>query len=160
MIPSEIPVFLISDIIRWRFALVVLIILFFGFDSPSTLGQSFLRQSNQWKAMPVVVLQGLDKITARVSTCEIEVGKVGSFGVLSIEVKSCKIKPPTEPPEKAAFMVINDVKPGEKMIEVFRGWMFASSPSLNGLEHPVYDVWVLDCRKSSIQSKPSEDGLK
>ena len=160
MIPSEIPVFLISDIIRWRFALVVLIILFFGFDSPSTLGQSFLRQSNQWKAMPVVVLQGLDKITARVSTFEIEVGKVGSFGVLSIEVKSCKKKPPTEPPEKVAFMVINDLKPGEKMIEVFRGWMFASSPSLNGLEHPVYDVWVLDCRKSSIQSKPSEDGLK
>ena len=160
MRPSEIPMFLISDIIRWRFALVALIILFFGLDSSSTLGQSFLRQSNQWKAMPVVVLQGLDKITARVSTFEIEVGKVGSFGVLSIEVKSCKKKPPTEPPEKVAFMVINDLKPGEKMIEVFRGWMFASSPSLNGLEHPVYDVWVLDCRKSSIQSKPSEDGLK
>ncbi len=139
---------------------MVLSILFVGFDAPSTLGQSFLRQSNQWKPMPVVVLQGLDKITARVSTFEIEVGKVGSFGVLSIEVKSCKKKPPTEPPEKVAFMVINDLKPGEKMIEVFKGWMFASSPSLNGLEHPVYDVWVLDCRKLSIQSKPSDDELK
>ena len=110
--------------------------------------------------MPVVVLQGLDKITARVSTFEIEVGEVGFFGVLSIEVKSCKKKPPTEPPEKVAFMVINDSKSGEKMIEVFNGWMFASSPSLNGLEHPVYDVLVLDCRKLSIQSKPSEDELK
>ena len=57
-------------------------------------------------------------------------------------------------------MVINDLKPGEKMIEVFKGWMFASSPSLNGLEHPVYDVLVLDCKKLSIQSKPSEDELK
>ena len=154
------PIVLIHDIIRWRFLLVVLSILFVSFDASSALGQSFLRQSNQWKAMPVVVLQGLDKITARVSTFEIEVGKVGSFGVLSIEVQSCKKKPPTEPPEKVAFVIINDLKPGEKMIEVFKGWMFASSPSLNGLEHPVYDVWVLDCRKLSIQSKPSEDVLK
>ena len=160
MRPCKFPIVLIDGINRQRFMLVVLTILFVSFDAPSTLGQSFLRQSNQWKAMPVVVLQGLDKITARVSTFEIEVGKVGFFGVLRIEVKSCKKKPPTEPPEKVAFVVINDLKPGEKMIEVFRGWMFASSPSLNGLEHPVYDVWVLDCRKLSIQSKPSEDELK
>ena len=154
------PIVLIHDMIRWRFLLVVLSILFVSFDASSALGQSFLRQSNQWKAMPVVVLQGLDKITARVSTFEIEVGKVGYFGVLRIEVRSCKKKPPMEPPEKVAFVVINDLKPGEKMIEVFKGWMFASSPGLNGLEHPVYDVWVLDCKKLLIQSKPSEDELK
>lgn len=160
MRPCKSHIVVIDDIIRRCFTLLILSILFVGFDAPSTLGQSFLRQSNQWKAMPVVVLQGLDKITARVSTFEIEVGKVGFFGVLSIKVKSCKKKPPMEPPEKVAFLVINDLKPGEKMIEVFKGWMFASSPSLNGLEHPVYDVWVLDCKKLSIQSKPSEDELK
>ena len=160
MRPCKPPIVLIDDLIRRRFTLVVLSILFVGFDAPSTLGQSFLRQSNQWKAMPVAVLQGLDKITARVSTFEIEVGKVGFFGVLRIKVKSCKKKPPMEPPEKVAFLVINDLKPGEKMIEVFKGWMFASSPSLNGLEHPVYDIWVLDCKKLSIQPKPSEDELK
>ena len=92
MRPCKSLIVLIDDIIRRRFTLVILTILFVGFDAPSTLGQSFLRQSNQWKAMPVVVLQGLDKITARVSTFEIEVGKVGFFGVLSIEVKSCKKK--------------------------------------------------------------------
>ena len=160
MRPCKSPIVLIDDVIRRRFTLMVLSILFVGFDAPSTLGQSFLRQSNQWKAMPVAVLQGLDKITARVSTFEIEVGKVGFFEVLSIKVKSCKKKPPMEPPEKVAFLVINDLKPGEKMIEVFKGWMFASSPGLNGLEHAVYDVWVLDCKKLSIQSKPSEDELK
>ena len=160
MRPCKSHIVVIDDIIRRCLTLLILSILFVGFDAPSTLGQSFLRQSNQWKAMPVVVLQGLDKITARVSTFEIEVGKVGFFGVLSIKVKSCKKKPPTEPPEKVAFLVINDLKPGEKMIEVFKGWMFASSPGLNGLEHPVYDVWVLDCKKLSIQSKPSEDELK
>ena len=160
MRPCKSPIVLTDDVIRRRFTLVVLSILFVGFDAPSTLGQSFLRQTNQWKAMPVAVLQGLDKITARVSTFEIEVGKVGDFGALNIKVKSCKKKPPMEPPEKVAFLVINDLKPGEKMIEVFKGWMFASSPGLNGLEHPVYDVWVLDCKKLSIQSKPSEDELK
>ena len=160
MRPCKSHIVVIDDIIRRCLTLLILSILFVGFDAPSTLGQSFLRQSNQWKAMPVVVLQGLDKITARVSTFEIEVGKVGFFGVLSIKVKSCKKKPPTEPPEKVAFLVINDLKPGEKMIEIFKGWMFASSPGLNGLEHPVYDVWVLDCKKLSIQSKPSEDELK
>ena len=100
MRPFKFPIVLINDIIRRRFALMVLSILFVSFDAPSTLGQSFLRQSNQWQAMPVVVLQGLDKITARVSTFEIEGGKVGSFGVLSIEVKSCKKNLPRSPPKK------------------------------------------------------------
>ena len=126
MRPCKSHIVVIDDIIRRCFTLLVLSILFVGFNAPSTLGQSFLRQSNQWKAMPVAVLQGLDKITARVSTFEIEVGKLGFFGVLSIKVKSCKKKPPTEPPEKVAFLVINDLKPGEKMIEIFKGWMFAS----------------------------------
>ena len=100
MRPCKPPIVLIDDLIRRRFTLVVLSILFVGFDAPSTSGQSFLRQSNQWKAMPVVVLQGLDKITARVSTFEIEVGKVGFFGVLRIEVKSCKKNLPRSLPKK------------------------------------------------------------
>ena len=150
----------IDNIYPRRATFVILCIFFVSFGAQPTFGQTFLNQSSQWKAMPVVVLQGLDKITARVSKFEIEVGKVGVLGTLSIQVKSCKKKPPTEPPEKVAFMVIRDLKPGEKTVEIFRGWMFASSPSLNGLEHPVYDVWVLDCRKLSIQSKPSGDELK
>ena len=156
----EPPIDFIDGIYLRRFALLVLCVFFVSFSAQSTFGQAFLSQSGQWKAMPVLVLQGLDKITARVSKFEIEVGQVGLLGTLSIEVKSCKKKPPTEPPEKVAFIVIRDLKPGEKTVEIFRGWMFASSPSLNGLEHPVYDVWVLDCRKLSIQSKPSDDELK
>ena len=103
MRPCKSHIVVIDDIIRRCFTLLVLSILFVGFDAPSTLGQSFLRQSNQWKAMPVVVLQGLDKITARVSTFEIEVGKVGFFGVLSIEVKSCKKKTSHGASRKSSF---------------------------------------------------------
>jgi hypothetical protein len=93
------------------------------------------------------VLQGLDKTTARVSTVEAPVGGVARFGTLEIVARACEKKPPTEPPESAAFLEITDVRPDSPAVRVFSGWMFASSPALSALEHPVYDVWVVDCRK-------------
>ena len=95
--------------------------------------------------MNKVILQGLDKVTARVSTLEARVGEVVRFGTLEIIARSCDKRPPEEPPESAAFVDIWEIRPGEPAISLFRGWMFASSPALNALEHPVYDIWVLDC---------------
>ncbi|MBT3238128.1 MAG: DUF2155 domain-containing protein [Rhodospirillaceae bacterium] len=91
------------------------------------------------------VLQGLDKVTARVSTIEAPVGDSIKFGALEIIARTCDKRPPEETPESATFLDIWEVKPGEPAISIFRGWMFASSPALSALEHPVYDVWVLDC---------------
>lgn len=93
-----------------------------------------------------VVLQGLDKVTARVQTFEADIGQTVTFGVLEITVRACDRTPPTEPPESAAFLDIYEAKQGEKRADLFHGWMFASSPALSALEHPVYDVWVLECR--------------
>jgi hypothetical protein len=101
------------------------------------------------------VLQGLDKITARISTIEAPVGRVAEFGTLEITVRACRKRPPEEPPESAAFIEIDEVHPGEPPVSLFRGWMFASSPALSALEHPVYDVWVVDCQ-SVISSAPKE----
>ncbi len=95
---------------------------------------------------PRAVLQGLDKVTARVSTIEAFVGATVRFGGLEIIVRHCDKRPPEETPESAAFLDIWEVRPGEAAISLFRGWMFASSPALNAMEHPVYDVWVLDCK--------------
>ena len=97
------------------------------------------------------VLQGLDKVTARVSEFEAPVGRTVRFGTLEIVVRHCDKRPPEEPPESAAFLDVWEVRPGEPARSVFRGWMFASSPALSAMEHPVYDVWVLDCvnRESS-----------
>jgi len=92
-----------------------------------------------------VVMQGLDKVTARVSTFEVPIGVGMRFGTLQIMVRSCDRTPPEEPPESAAFVEIHEMKPGERRTALFKGWMFASSPALNALEHPVYDVWVLEC---------------
>ena len=103
----------------------------------------------------LAVLQGLDKVTARISTIEAPVGDVVRFGTLEIIARVCDKRPPEETPESAAFLDIWEVRRGEPPAGVFRGWMFASSPALSALEHPVYDVWVLDCRnKASMPKAP------
>jgi hypothetical protein len=97
----------------------------------------------------VAVLQGLDKVTGRVSTIEAPVGDVVKFGALEIVARTCDKRPPEETPESAAFLDIWEMRPGEAAISLFRGWMFASSPALSAMENPVYDVWVLDCKTAS-----------
>jgi hypothetical protein len=94
---------------------------------------------------PVAMLQGLDKITARVRRLEVKVGQAIPFGTLSVEVDACRKSPAEDSPESAAFLKITDSKPGEKPQQIFSGWMFASSPALSALDHPVYDIWVLEC---------------
>jgi hypothetical protein len=92
------------------------------------------------------VLQGLDKVTARVSTFAAPIGQKVRFGTLEIVADTCVKRPPEEPPETAAFLDIYELKPDQQPQKIFSGWMFASSPGLNPLEHPVYDVWLKDCR--------------
>ena len=90
-------------------------------------------------------MQGLDKVTARVSEIVTPLNRLVRFGTLEIVVRTCQKTPPEEPPESAAFLEIRDAKPGEETVALFTGWMFASSPALSALEHPVYDIWLLDC---------------
>ena len=98
----------------------------------------------------VALLQGLDKITARVSKFEAPVGAPVRFGTLSIRVRDCEKNPPEEAPESAAFIEVDEMRPGDdKARRLFSGWMFASSPALSALEHPVYDVNLLDCKAAS-----------
>jgi hypothetical protein len=108
-------------------------------------------------AEPLALLQGLDKITARVSKFEAPVGTPVQFGTLSIRVRDCEKAPPEDPPESAAFLEIDELRPGEDRVRVFSGWMFASSPALSALENPVYDVNVLDCKTAS-GSPPTASG--
>jgi len=98
--------------------------------------------------MNTAVLQGLDKVTARVETIETRVGEPVRFGTLEIVVRTCRENPPEETPESAAFLDIWEMRPDEQALNLFRGWMFASSPALSAMEHPVYDIWVLDCKEA------------
>ncbi len=93
------------------------------------------------------ILQGLDKVTARISTLEVDVGKTVPFGSLLITVRRCQRSRPDQKLERAAFLEIDNVDPGTKdKKRVFSGWMFMSNPAISALEHPVYDVWVKDCK--------------
>lgn len=101
------------------------------------------------------LLQGLDKVTARVSELKAPLNKPVRFGTLIITARACHKTPPEEPPESAAFLEISERREGEPPKPLFSGWMFASSPGLSALEHPVYDIWVLDCMTAA--DKPSKD---
>ncbi|MCD6073291.1 MAG: Conserved exported protein of unknown function [Rhodospirillales bacterium] len=103
----------------------------------------------------VAVLQALDKVTARVTTLDAPLGETVKYNTLEIIARACDKKPPEETPESTAFLDIWEARPGEPMQGVFRGWMFASSPAVSAMEHPVYDVWVLDC-KNPITSESKE----
>jgi len=113
--------------------------------------------AQQASAIPMerAILQGLDKTTARVSRIVVEVGETVQFGSLSIELMACDKRPPEETPESAAFLKIVEQKPDEEPVVRFSGWMFASSPALSAMEHPVYDIWVLDCA-SGPETAPAE----
>lgn len=93
----------------------------------------------------VAVLQGLNKITTKTSDIEAPTGTAVRFGNIEIVVRHCWKAPPEEKPEVAALLEIWDIKPDEPPSRIFLGWMFASSPALSALEHPVYDVVVKDC---------------
>ncbi len=95
---------------------------------------------------PIAVMQGLDKISARVSQFDAPVGQTVTFGTLSIVVRDCEKSAPEDRPENAAFVQIYDNRPGEDKARLFSGWMFSSSPALSALEHPVYDVNLVECK--------------
>ena len=108
--------------------------------------------ASSWIESQTAELQLLDKITARISTKSVSVDGGTEFGTLELRVHYCAYRPPEEPPENVAFIMIFDngyaeKKPKEAQKALFSGWMFASSPAISGLEHPVYDVTLLSCHK-------------
>jgi hypothetical protein len=103
----------------------------------------------------MVVLRGLDKVTGRAIDVNAPSGVPVRFGSLVITARYCYTVPPEEPPETTAFLQIDDTKAGKPAKRMFSGWMFASTPALNALEHPVYDVWVITCKTDEAASASS-----
>lgn len=93
-----------------------------------------------------VILRGLDKISGQAVNVFAPVGVPVKYATLTITARYCYSTPPSETPETTAFIQIDDHRPDAPARRVFSGWMHASSPSLNGLDHPLYDVWVISCK--------------
>lgn len=91
------------------------------------------------------VFAALDKVTARISRLEAKIGETVRFGALKITPRACYSRPPTEPPKTSTFVEIDEILLDGKEKRDFTGWMFAESPGLHALEHPVFDVWLTDC---------------
>jgi hypothetical protein len=93
-------------------------------------------------------MRGLDKITGRPTSITAPIGKPVHFATLTITARFCYSTPPSETPETAAFVQIEDHRPDQEARRIFSGWMYGSSPGLNAVEHPLYDVWVISCNNA------------
>ena len=93
----------------------------------------------------VAVFAALDKITARISRLEIKLGDTVKFGALKVTPRVCYSRSPTEPPKTTTFVEVQELQLDGSQKKLFSGWMFAESPGLDAVEHPVYDVWLTEC---------------
>nr|WP_306884951.1 DUF2155 domain-containing protein [Amorphus orientalis] len=103
---------------------------------------------------PVAVFSGLDKITGRIITFDVYVGETVQFGALRVTPRACHTQPPSEEPKTTAFVEVDEITLDNKIQRIFTGWMLASSPGLNAVDHAVYDVWLNDCSLTSDVPPP------
>lgn len=95
---------------------------------------------------PVAVFSGLDKITGRIIAFEVATDETVQFGSLQITERACYTRPATEAPQTTTFIEVDEVDAANDYKRIFSGWMFAASPGLHGIEHPIYDIWLIGCR--------------
>ncbi|MGF1623860.1 MAG: DUF2155 domain-containing protein [Alphaproteobacteria bacterium] len=112
--------------------------------APGALAQD--NNGTQPSQTAAAILGALDKITGRVSEIVVPVGDRAEFFRLSIDVMSCQERIAGQQPESAVFLIIAESPLEGAPVRVFSGWMFASSPSISAMDHPIYDVWLVGCR--------------
>jgi hypothetical protein len=101
------------------------------------------------------VFAGLDKITGRTTTFDAAIGETVQFGALQVTPRACYTRPATEATNTDAFVEVDEVTLQGAIKRIFTGWMFASSPGLHAVEHPIYDVWLTDC-SAPVQTSEAE----
>jgi len=106
----------------------------------------------------VAVFAALDKVTARTSRFEVPLNETVQFGALKVTPRVCYSRPPTEQPKTTSFVEVSEVELNGEEKPIFAGWMFAESPGLNAVEHPVFDVWLTDCEKPQGTMARTDDG--
>jgi hypothetical protein len=104
---------------------------------------------------PIAIFAALDKVTGRISHLEVPMDQTVEFGALKVTPRVCDTRPPTEAPHTASFVEVDEIKLDGEEQRIFTGWMFAESPGLHAVEHPVFDVWLTNC-KTPEGAKPPE----
>jgi hypothetical protein len=90
---------------------------------------------------------GLDKITGRIINFDADIGETVQFGALRVKTDACYTRPATEAANTNAFVEVDEITLQGEVKRIFSGWMFAASPGLHGVEHPIYDIWLTDCKQ-------------
>lgn len=107
----------------------------------------------------VAIFAALDKVTGRISHLEVPMDQTVEFGALKVTPRICDTRPPTEQPHTASFVEVDEVTLSGEQQRIFTGWMFAESPGLHAVEHPVFDVWLTNCKmpEGGTPSESSEN---
>ncbi|HWM80586.1 MAG TPA: DUF2155 domain-containing protein [Pseudolabrys sp.] len=110
-------------------------------------------------ANPQAVFAGLDKITGRIIKFDVAIDETVQFGALQVTPRACYTRPPTETPNTDGFVEVDEVTLQGETRRIFTGWMFAASPGLHAVEHPIYDVWLTDCKgaKPDVTAEVPDD---
>ena len=99
---------------------------------------------------PTAIFDGLDKITGRIISFEVAINETVQFGALQITPRVCYSRPLTEAPQTDAFAQVDEIDEQKKLKRIFSGWMFADSPGLHGIEHPIFDIWLTGCKGGTV----------
>lgn len=104
----------------------------------------------------VATLAGLDKITGRITQFDVYIDETVLFGALQITPRACFTRPPNETQRTSVFLEVDQRSLKGTVQRIFTGWMFADSPALNAVDHPVYDVWLIDCKQTTTIPPPDQ----
>ena len=99
---------------------------------------------------PIAVFDGLDKITGRIISFDVKIDETVQFGALQITPRVCYSRPPTDAPQTDAFAQVDEIDEQKQVKRIFSGWMFADSPGLHGVEHPIFDIWLTACKGGTV----------
>jgi hypothetical protein len=105
----------------------------------------------------VAEFSGLDKITGRITNFDVYIGETVQFGALQVTPRACYTRPADETQRTSVFVEVDQISLQGTIKRIFTGWMFADSPALNAVDHPVYDVWLVNCKQSSDVPPPTQE---
>jgi hypothetical protein len=130
-------------------------------DTPTQPGDEVVTAPPAQKIVnPTAVFAGLDKITGRITKFDVAINETVQFGALQVTPRVCYTRPPTETQNTDSFVQVDEITLQGEVKRIFSGWMFAASPGLHGVEHPIYDVWLTDCKGgappvAAVQAPPA-----
>ncbi|MFZ1813026.1 MAG: DUF2155 domain-containing protein [Rhizobiaceae bacterium] len=142
---------MISRLFRFCTALAVAVGLYAGLPHFANAQESGERIVNR-----VAEFYGIDKITGRIITFDVYIDETVRFGALHVTPRVCYSRPATETPKTTSFVEVDEITLDRQIRRIFTGWMFADSPGLNAVEHPVYDIWLKDCKMDTDEAPPPE----